>query len=67
MKEIRCGQCNKKLAEAIFIELKIKCPRCGTFNSLSARSAVHERHQSVEQSTICHDAHAHPTDQGSAS
>lgn len=48
MQEIRCGQCNKKLAEADFIQLNIKCPRCGTFNRLSAGSALQERPSSVE-------------------
>jgi phage FluMu protein Com len=61
MQEIRCGQCNKKLAEAIFSRLSIKCPRCGTFNQLSAQSAVQERQPSVEPSTQgTHDAPAHP-------
>ena len=49
MNEIRCGKCNKKLAEANYIEISIKCPRCGTFNRLSATSTVQERHVSVER------------------
>ncbi|WP_090322581.1 Com family DNA-binding transcriptional regulator [Nitrosomonas oligotropha] len=48
MQEIRCGQCNKKLAEAVFIQLNIKCPRCGTLNRLSAGSALQEHPLSVD-------------------
>lgn len=44
MEEIRCGQCNKKLAEGLYIRLNIKCPRCGTLNQMSAKSAAVERH-----------------------
>lgn len=36
MEEIRCKNCNKKLAEADYNRLEIKCPRCGTFNVLKA-------------------------------
>ncbi|WP_297575923.1 Com family DNA-binding transcriptional regulator [uncultured Deefgea sp.] len=38
MQNIRCAQCNKKLAEGRFIELSIKCPRCGALNHLKATS-----------------------------
>lgn len=36
MKEIRCSRCNKKLAEAEYRHLVIKCPRCGAMNTLKA-------------------------------
>ena len=36
MQDIRCGHCLRKLAEGQYIEITIKCPRCGTLNSLSA-------------------------------
>lgn len=36
MKEIRCSKCNKKLAEADYRQLVIKCPRCGVMNTLKA-------------------------------
>ena len=36
MEVIRCGACNKKLAEAEYIRLSIKCPRCGALNILKA-------------------------------
>ncbi len=36
METIRCGHCHKKLAEALYIRLSIKCPRCGTLNLLKA-------------------------------
>lgn len=32
MQEIRCGQCNKKLAEGVFTRLSFKCGRCHTLN-----------------------------------
>ncbi|WP_413460235.1 Com family DNA-binding transcriptional regulator [Herbaspirillum huttiense] len=44
MEEIRCEQCNKKLAEALYVRLIIKCPRCRTLNQLSAKGAAAERH-----------------------
>lgn len=36
VEEIRCGKCNKKLAEADYRRLAIKCPRCGEMNHLKA-------------------------------
>ncbi|MBW7903126.1 MAG: Com family DNA-binding transcriptional regulator [Rhodocyclaceae bacterium] len=36
MKEVRCSNCNRKLAEAEYIRLSIKCPRCGAINELKA-------------------------------
>lgn len=36
VEEIRCTKCNKKLAEADYRQLAIKCPRCGTLNNLKA-------------------------------
>ncbi|QDL55948.1 Com family DNA-binding transcriptional regulator [Rhodoferax aquaticus] len=38
MEVIRCGQCQRKLAEAQYTRLEIKCPRCGTLNILRAMS-----------------------------
>ncbi|MFE1572299.1 Com family DNA-binding transcriptional regulator [Comamonas odontotermitis] len=43
MQEIRCGSCGRKLGEGIFQILSIKCPRCGTINSLRALSPTPER------------------------
>lgn len=34
MEQVRCASCNKLLARAVVIELEIKCPRCGTLNTL---------------------------------
>lgn len=34
--DIRCGQCGRKLAAGRYIEISIKCPRCGTLNHLRA-------------------------------
>lgn len=34
--EVRCIKCNRKLAEGEFINLSIKCSRCGTLNNLRA-------------------------------
>nr|WP_295782195.1 Com family DNA-binding transcriptional regulator [Rhodoferax sp.] len=36
MQEIRCGQCQRKLAMAEFVRLQIKCSRCGVLNDLRA-------------------------------
>jgi phage FluMu protein Com len=36
VKEVRCSNCNKKLAEADYTRLAIKCPRCGQLNNLKA-------------------------------
>lgn len=36
METVRCGACNRKLAEAVFTRLAIKCPRCGTMNQVKA-------------------------------
>ncbi|MEM5528081.1 Com family DNA-binding transcriptional regulator [Gammaproteobacteria bacterium AS21] len=35
MKNIRCNNCNKLLAKAIFIQIEIKCPRCRHINTKS--------------------------------
>lgn len=44
MEIIRCGACNKKLAEAEYTRLSIKCPRCGAINQVKAASREPERH-----------------------
>jgi phage FluMu protein Com len=36
VEEIRCSSCNKKLAEADYRQLVIKCPRCRAINTLKA-------------------------------
>jgi phage FluMu protein Com len=36
MNEIRCKQCNRLLAKGTALEITIKCPRCGAYNSLRA-------------------------------
>ncbi|MDP3612192.1 MAG: Com family DNA-binding transcriptional regulator [Rubrivivax sp.] len=41
LKEIRCGQCERKLGEGLFTRLRIKCQRCKTLNDLSASAADH--------------------------
>lgn len=42
--DIRCGECNRKLGAGQYIQLNIKCPRCGTMNHLKAASLPVERH-----------------------
>ena len=63
MQGIRCGRCNKKLAEADdYTRLNIVCPRCRAMNQLSATSAMQERHPSVKPLTpVTHDAPASTT------
>ncbi len=54
MTEIRCGQCDKKLGEGIYLVLSIKCPRCGTMNSLRAESPTPERQgASIYKESLC--------------
>ncbi|QSB02672.1 Com family DNA-binding transcriptional regulator [Methylomonas sp. EFPC1] len=36
MEIVRCKSCNRKLLEAEYICLSIKCPRCGRLNFLKA-------------------------------
>ena len=36
MKDVRCKECNRKLAVASYTEIQIKCPRCGTLNHQKA-------------------------------
>ena len=36
-KDFRCQRCNRKLAEAIFTWISIKCPRCGHLNTEKAQ------------------------------
>ena len=53
MEIIRCGACNKKLAEAEYTRLSIKCPRCGAINQVKAASRETERHgASVRKGTL---------------
>jgi len=45
MRDIRCGNCNKKLGAGEYTRLNIKCPRCKALNQLSAGSADPEHHR----------------------
>ena len=49
MEEVRCGECNRKLAAARFIEIEIKCPRCGTLNYQKAAEPPTYRAQSAQE------------------
>ena len=42
MQEIRCGECGKKLAMALYTKLSIKCPRCKRFNEYELRAMSSE-------------------------
>lgn len=46
---VRCKQCRKKLAEAEFIRISIKCPRCGHLNQLKAVEPLIQNAKSIEQ------------------
>ncbi|WP_176648841.1 Com family DNA-binding transcriptional regulator [Duganella sp. SG902] len=48
MKEIRCGNCHRKLAEGEYTRLNIKCPRCGTMNQLRTESPEPERRRASQ-------------------
>jgi phage FluMu protein Com len=39
METIRCGKCNRKLAESEYTRIAIKCPRCGTLNHLTTAAS----------------------------
>ena len=43
--DIRCGNCHKKLGFGQAEYLQIKCPRCGTMNTLRATSTQPERQE----------------------
>ncbi|AEF91563.1 Mu-like prophage protein Com [Delftia sp. Cs1-4] len=45
MQEMRCASCNRKLAAGVFQHLNIKCPRCGTMNSLRVENPKPECHR----------------------
>ncbi|MGI1672080.1 MAG: Com family DNA-binding transcriptional regulator [Neptuniibacter sp.] len=45
MQEIRCTQCRKLLAKALYQQIEIKCPRCGHMN---------ERTASPQDKEACH-------------
>ena len=38
MQEVRCAKCKRKLAVGLFLQLEIKCPRCGALNIVRAQS-----------------------------
>lgn len=44
--EVRCAKCNRKLADAAYTHLSIKCPRCKTVNTLRA---TRPNHQSIAE------------------
>jgi len=46
---VRCNQCRKKLLEAEFIRISIKCPRCGYLNQLKAAEPLIQNAKSIEQ------------------
>ncbi|MBV7457343.1 Com family DNA-binding transcriptional regulator [Acidovorax sp. sif1233] len=48
MQEVRCASCNRKLAEGLFQQLNIKCPRCGTLNSMRVENPSPSRVENSE-------------------
>ncbi|WP_076509212.1 Com family DNA-binding transcriptional regulator [Pseudacidovorax sp. RU35E] len=63
MREIRCGQCRRKLAMADGGSVEIKCPRCGTLNhwrdsaaDRSSPSPTPARHRAPFEPKDVHDA-----------
>ncbi|MBJ2144688.1 Com family DNA-binding transcriptional regulator [Delftia acidovorans] len=51
MQEMRCASCNRKLAVGLFQQLNIKCPRCGTLNSLRVENPKPECHRAPVKTT----------------
>nr|WP_184602948.1 Com family DNA-binding transcriptional regulator [Rhodanobacter sp. MP1X3] len=57
MQDVRCSRCAKLLARArVFDVIEIKCPRCGTINSLRAVSSPLPASQGAPNGNT-HDAH----------
>ncbi|QSB01960.1 Com family DNA-binding transcriptional regulator [Methylomonas sp. EFPC1] len=45
MEIVKCGKCQRKLAEADYLIIAIKCPRCKTLNILKAERFKSEHHE----------------------
>ncbi|WP_410499720.1 Com family DNA-binding transcriptional regulator [Chitinibacter sp. S2-10] len=54
MCNIRCGQCNRKLAEGRYSILNIKCPRCGLLNRFDNQERQRAPHQGVTDGSLSH-------------
>ncbi|MDR3300882.1 MAG: Com family DNA-binding transcriptional regulator [Candidatus Accumulibacter sp.] len=54
METIRCGQCGRKLAEADYVRISIKCPRCGTINQVMTPSHPPERQGASSKKVTLH-------------
>ena len=55
MEVIRCDNCNKKLAEADYRRLAIKCPRCGAMNNLKATEPLSSANSAQKEKPGDHD------------
>ncbi|TPQ33404.1 Com family DNA-binding transcriptional regulator [Cupriavidus pinatubonensis] len=55
MQEIRCGSCNRKLGAGEYTRLTIKCPRCGTMNSLRAERPTPESRRASRTGDTIHE------------
>ncbi|MGN0903625.1 MAG: Com family DNA-binding transcriptional regulator [Alphaproteobacteria bacterium] len=42
MESIRCPKCNKLLFKANSAEIEIKCPRCGTLNTITVLNRTNQ-------------------------
>uniref|UniRef100_UPI00345C381D Com family DNA-binding transcriptional regulator n=1 Tax=uncultured Bilophila sp. TaxID=529385 RepID=UPI00345C381D len=51
--EIRCGHCNKMLAKGTALDLSIKCPRCGTINTMRATRPGSEPRDGHAEQSFC--------------
>ncbi|MFN3882955.1 MAG: Com family DNA-binding transcriptional regulator [Nitrincola lacisaponensis] len=58
MQDVRCMQCQKLLARAVYSALDIKCPRCNTMNSLRVQNPIPERQRVPNQEIINGKAHS---------
>jgi phage FluMu protein Com len=56
MQEVRCAGCGRKLAEAEYSAINIKCPRCGAMNLLRAVSPTPERHGASARKDAFHES-----------
>ncbi|MBA4381044.1 MAG: Com family DNA-binding transcriptional regulator [Sideroxydans sp.] len=58
METVRCGKCTKLLAKADYVQIEIKCPRCGTLN-LKVKNLEPERQGASIRKEAHHDQKDH--------
>lgn len=68
MREIRCGKCNKKLGAGVYLQLEIKCPRCGVINHFNGEGQEPRNQSAIRAPEVRRYGNAnHPVDRWQAS